>query len=165
MRSSCARCVADDARPHGFEAVGGIAAVVRGESRYTNLRVEKTIAEMCPELPVTPLPPDRADYPGVPPHIGGGHRRFPQAVDADSTSVNSRPDIRDFGYAGTILVSTSMGGVMNIDEVIEATDPHRAQWPVDGAAGRPELLPSGRPGRRHDRLRYRRHHLRRRNLA
>lgn len=125
------RTVVAQIRDHDFEsvAVSLLWSVVNPEHE---LKVEKTIAEMCPELPVTlshQIAPIIREY----------RRTSAAAIDASLKPLMQQhfrqleSDIREFGYQGKILVSTSMGGVMNIDEVIEA--------PIHTARSGPSMAP------------------------
>ncbi|MEE6165483.1 MULTISPECIES: hydantoinase/oxoprolinase family protein [unclassified Mycolicibacterium] len=125
------RGIVEAIREGGFEAVAVslLWSVVNPEHE---LLVEKTIAEACPDLPVTlshQIAPIIREY----------RRTSAAAIDASLKPLMQQHfrqlehDIRDFGYAGTILVSTSMGGVMNIDEVIES--------PINTARSGPSMAP------------------------
>ncbi len=118
-------------RDGGFEAVAVslLWSIVNPEHE---LLVEKKIAEISPELPVTlshQIAPIIREY----------RRTSAAAIDASLKPLMQKhfreleQDIRDFGYAGTILVSTSMGGVMNIDEVIAS--------PIHTARSGPSMAP------------------------
>lgn len=118
-------------REQNFEAVA-VSLLWSVVNPDHELRVEKTIAEICPELPVTlshQIAPIIREY----------RRTSAAAIDASLKPLMQQHfrelerDIRDFGYTGTILVSTSMGGVMNIDEVIES--------PINTARSGPSMAP------------------------
>jgi N-methylhydantoinase A len=96
------------------------------------LRVEKHIAERYPDLPVTlshQIAPIIREY----------RRTSAASIDASLKPLMQHhfrqleSDVRDFGYRGPILVSTSMGGVMSIDEVIES--------PINTARSGPSMAP------------------------
>ena len=118
-------------REGGFEAVA-VSLLWSVVNPDHELRVEKKIAELCPDLPVTlshQIAPIVREY----------RRTSAAAIDASLKPLMQHhfrqleQDIRDFGYQGTILVSTSMGGVMNIDEVIES--------PIHTARSGPSMAP------------------------
>ncbi|WP_262700697.1 MULTISPECIES: hydantoinase/oxoprolinase family protein [Streptomyces] len=96
------------------------------------LRVAARIAELVPGVPVTlshQIAPIIREY----------RRTSAAAIDASLKPLMQQhfreleQDLREFGYQGAILVSTSMGGVMNIDEVIAS--------PIDAARSGPSMAP------------------------
>ncbi|WP_053385984.1 hydantoinase/oxoprolinase family protein [Leucobacter japonicus] len=96
------------------------------------LRVAEIIAEIAPQIPVTlshQIAPIIREY----------RRTSAAAIDASLKPLMQRhfreleSDLRDFGYQGEILVSTSLGGVMSIDEIIEA--------PIYAARSGPSMAP------------------------
>lgn len=95
-------------------------------------RVEELIAEVAPELPVT-LSHEIA------PIIREYRRTSAAAIDASLKPLMQRhfkeleKDLRNFGYHGEILVSTSLGGVMSIDEIIKS--------PIHAARSGPSMAP------------------------
>jgi N-methylhydantoinase A len=118
-------------RDRKFEAVA-VALLWSVVNPEHELRVEKAIAEICPDLPVTlshQIAPIIREY----------RRTSAAAIDASLKPLMQHhfrqleQDIRDFGYQGTILVSTSMGGVMKIDEVVES--------PINTARSGPSMAP------------------------
>jgi N-methylhydantoinase A len=123
--------VIETIRDRGFEAVA-VSLLWSVVNPDHELRVEKTIAELCPDLPVTlshQIAPIIREY----------RRTSAAAIDASLKPLMQQhfrqleQDVREFGYSGTILVSTSMGGVMNIDEVIES--------PINTARSGPSMAP------------------------
>lgn len=118
-------------RSDGFEAVA-VSLLWSVVNPDHELRVQKKIAELAPNLPVTlshQIAPIVREY----------RRTSAAAIDASLKPLMQEHfrqlerDIREFGFKGTILVSTSMGGVMNIDEVIES--------PINTARSGPSMAP------------------------
>lgn len=96
------------------------------------VRIGELITELLPDIPYTlshQLVPIIREY----------RRTSATAIDASLKPLMQkhfrelRGDLADAGYRGTLLVSTSMGGVMGIDEVIES--------PIHTAKSGPAMAP------------------------
>lgn len=118
-------------REQGFEAVA-VSLLWSVVNPAHELRVAELIAEVAPDLPVTlshQIAPIIREY----------RRTSAAAIDASLKPLMQKhfqeleQDLRDFGYEGAILVSTSMGGVMSIEEVIES--------PIHTARSGPAMAP------------------------
>lgn len=118
-------------REQGFEAVA-VSLLWSVVNPSHELRVQKLLAELAPDLPVTlshQIAPVVREY----------RRTSAAAIDASLKPLMQRHfrelehDLRGVGYRGAILVSTSMGGVMDIDEVAEA--------PIHTARSGPSMAP------------------------
>lgn len=118
-------------REDGFEAVA-VSLLWSVVNPAHELRVAELLAEIAPGLPVTlshKIAPIVREY----------RRTSAAAIDASLKPLMQQhfkqleKDLREFGYKGAILVSTSMGGVMNIEEVIES--------PIHTARSGPSMAP------------------------
>lgn len=118
-------------RENGFEAVA-VSLLWSVVNPAHELRVAELLAEVAPGLPVTlshQIAPIIREY----------RRTSAAAIDASLKPLMQRhfkqleQDLREFGYPGNILVSTSMGGVMNIEEVIDS--------PIHAARSGPSMAP------------------------
>jgi N-methylhydantoinase A len=118
-------------RDDGFEAVA-VSLLWSVVNPAHELRVAELLAQVAPALPVTlshQIAPIIREY----------RRTSAAAIDASLKPLMQQhfkeleKDLREFGYAGPILVSTSMGGVMNIEEVIES--------PIHTARSGPSMAP------------------------
>ncbi|MGO4246196.1 hydantoinase/oxoprolinase family protein [Paenarthrobacter sp. RAF54_2] len=118
-------------REEGFEAVA-VSLLWSVVNPAHELRVAQLLAGVAPGLPVTlshQIAPIIREY----------RRTSAAAIDASLKPLMQRHfkqlerDLRDFGYEGAILVSTSIGGVMNIEEVIES--------PIHTARSGPSMAP------------------------
>ncbi|MEZ2388145.1 hydantoinase/oxoprolinase family protein [bacterium RCC_150] len=118
-------------REDGFEAVA-VSLLWSVVNPAHELRVAELLAEVAPDMPVTlshQIAPIIREY----------RRTSAAAIDASLKPLMQRhfkqleQDLREFGYAGNILVSTSMGGVMNIEEVIDS--------PIHAARSGPSMAP------------------------
>lgn len=121
------RQIVDD----GVEAVA-VSFLWSVVSPVHELRVAEIIQEIAPDLPVTlshQIAPIIREY----------RRTSAAAIDASLKPLMQRhfkelaSDLRDFGYNGEILVSTSLGGVMSIDEIIKS--------PIHAARSGPSMAP------------------------
>ena len=115
----------------GFEAVA-VSLLWSVVNPAHESRVAELLAELAPGLPVTlshKIAPIIREY----------RRTSAAAIDASLKPLMQQhfkqleKDLREFGYKGAILVSTSMGGVMNIEEVIES--------PIHTARSGPSMAP------------------------
>ena len=118
-------------RDEGFEAVA-VSLLWSIANPAHELRVAELLEKVAPELPVTlshKIAPIIREY----------RRTSAAAIDASLKPLMQahfselEQDLRDFGYDGAILVSTSMGGVMTIEEVIES--------PIHAAKSGPSMAP------------------------
>ncbi|MCG2621849.1 hydantoinase/oxoprolinase family protein [Arthrobacter sp. I2-34] len=121
----------ENIREDGFEAVA-VSLLWSVVNPVHELRVAELLAEVAPGLPVTlshQIAPIIREY----------RRTSAAAIDASLKPLMQQhfkqleQDLREFGYKGAILVSTSMGGVMNIEEVIES--------PIHTARSGPSMAP------------------------
>lgn len=118
-------------RDGGFEAVA-VALLWSIVNPRHELRVAEMIEEIAPGLPFTLSH-------RIAPIIREYRRTSAAAIDASLKPLMQahfsqlEQDLREFGYQGAILVSTSMGGVMTIDEVIES--------PIHTARSGPSMAP------------------------
>lgn len=96
------------------------------------LLVAERMRDIAPQIPVTlshQIAPIIREY----------RRTSAAAIDASLKPLMQKhfseleADLREFGYAGEILVSTSLGGVMNIDEIIKS--------PIHAARSGPSMAP------------------------
>jgi N-methylhydantoinase A len=115
----------------GFEAVA-VCLLWSIVNPLHELRVGELIREVLPGIPHTlshQISPVIREY----------RRASAAAIDASLKPLMQRhfreleQDIRAFGYEGQILVSTSLGGVMSINEVIDA--------PINAAKSGPAMAP------------------------
>ena len=118
-------------RDEGFEAVA-VALLWSIVNPAHELRVAQVLADLAPDVPVTlshQIAPIIREY----------RRTSASAIDASLKPLMQHhfrqleQDLRDFGYSGAVLVSTSMGGVMTIDEVIDR--------PIHAARSGPSMAP------------------------
>jgi len=118
-------------RDEGFEAVA-ISLLWSIANPTHEQRVAELLEKVAPELPYTlshKIAPIIREY----------RRTSAAAIDASLKPLMQahfsqlEQDLRDFGYDGAILVSTSMGGVMTIEEVIES--------PIHTARSGPSMAP------------------------
>ncbi|MFD5228771.1 hydantoinase/oxoprolinase family protein [Streptomyces qaidamensis] len=118
-------------REQGFEAIA-VSFLWSVVNPAHELRVAELIAELVPGIPVTlshQIAPIIREY----------RRTSAAAIDASLKPLMQQhfrqleQDLREFGYQGAILVSTSMGGVMSIDEVIAS--------PIETAKSGPSMAP------------------------
>lgn len=118
-------------RDAGYEAVA-VSLLWSVVNPAHELRVAELLAEIAPSLPVTVSHQ-------IAPIIREYRRTSAAAIDASLKPLMQKHfkqlelDLREFGYEGAILVSTSMGGVMNIEEVIES--------PIHTARSGPSMAP------------------------
>jgi N-methylhydantoinase A len=118
-------------RYDGFEAVA-ISLLWSIVNPAHELRVAELLGKVAPEVPYTLSH-------RIAPIIREYRRTSAAAIDASLKPlmqkhfVQLEQDLRDFGYRGAILVSTSMGGVMTIEEVIES--------PIHTARSGPAMAP------------------------
>lgn len=115
----------------GFEAIA-VSLLWSVVNPAHELRVAAVIAEMAPDVPVTlshEIAPILREY----------RRTSAAAIDASLKPLMQRHfreleiDLREFGYGGDILVSTSLGGVMSISEIIKS--------PIHAARSGPSMAP------------------------
>lgn len=115
----------------GFEAVA-VALLWSIVNPSHEQRIAQVLAELAPDVPVTlshQIAPIIREY----------RRTSASAIDASLKPLMQHhfrqleQDLRQFGYSGAVLVSTSMGGVMTIDEVIER--------PIHAARSGPSMAP------------------------
>jgi N-methylhydantoinase A len=118
-------------REQGFEAIA-VSFLWSVVNSAHELRVAELIAELVPGVPITlshQIAPIIREY----------RRTSAAAIDASLKPLMQQhfrqleQDLREFGYRGAVLVSTSMGGVMNIDEVIAS--------PIETAKSGPSMAP------------------------
>lgn len=115
----------------GFEAVA-VSLLWSIANPDHEIRVAELLQKVAPDLPVTLSH-------RIAPIIREYRRTSAAAIDASLKPLMQahfcelEKDLRDFGYEGAILVSTSMGGVMTIDEVVES--------PIHTARSGPSMAP------------------------
>lgn len=118
-------------RDDGFEAVA-VSLLWSIANPAHEARIAELLEKVAPEVPYTlshKIAPIIREY----------RRTSAAAIDASLKPLMQahfsqlEQDLRDFGYEGAILVSTSMGGVMNIEEVIES--------PIHTARSGPSMAP------------------------
>ena len=124
------------------------------------LRVGRLIAEIMPGVPYTlshQLNPIIREFP----------RTSSTAIDASlkplmqSHLASFESDLRAAGCDGEVLISTSSGGVMHVDDVVAKPIYTVKSGPAMGSLAAYRLRCRRGPGRRRDHRRHRRHHLRR----
>lgn len=115
----------------GFEAVA-VSLLWSIANPEHELRVGKLIEEVLPGIPFSLSHQ-------VSPVIREYRRASATAIDASLKPLMQKhfreleEDLRDFGYKGRILVSTSIGGVMSVEEVIQS--------PINTAKSGPAMAP------------------------
>ena len=118
-------------RNDGFEAVA-VSLLWSIVNPAHELRVAELLGKVAPDMPYTLSH-------RIAPIIREYRRTSAAAIDASLKPLMQKhflqleQDLRDFGYQGAILVSTSMGGVMTIEEVIES--------PIHTARSGPAMAP------------------------
>lgn len=125
------RVVARQIAAEGFESVA-LSLLWSVVNPAHEVRVEQILAEEAPGIPVTLSH-------RISPIIREYRRTSAAAIDASLKPLMQEhfrqleSDLRAAGYRGAVLVSTSMGGVMTIDEVIDA--------PIHAARSGPAMAP------------------------
>lgn len=118
-------------RDEGFEAVA-VSLLWSIANPAHELRVSELLDKVSPGLPITMSHK-------IAPIIREYRRTSAAAIDASLKPLMQahfsqlEEDLRAFGYGGAILVSTSMGGVMTIEEVIDS--------PIHAAKSGPSMAP------------------------
>lgn len=125
---------------NGYEAIA-VSLLWSVVNPQHELRVAELIREIAPHIPFTlshQIAPIIREY----------RRTSAAAIDASLKPLMQRhfqeleEDLRSYGYAGEILVSTSLGGVMSISEIIKS--------PIHAARSGPSMAPLA--GLRYSRL-------------
>ena len=94
----------------------------RSSTRCTSARVGELIDERAAGRARHALAPAQPDRARVPARVLGRDRRVAEAADAARTSPRSPTTCGAAGFAGELLVATSFGGVLRLDDVADAAD-------------------------------------------